>query len=179
MAETDRTDVGSRATGGASDLVVVCGLPGVGKTTVAGAVADQLDARLLRTDVVRKDLFSDPEYTDEEERTVYRELFERARETVADGRPVVLDGTFHREEYRERATVLARALEVDAEMVTVECDTDVVRRRIRAREDDESDADFEVHCMFEETFDPIDRDHLTVDNTEGIDATRSQVDQHF
>ena len=37
-------------------LVVVCGPPGVGKTTVAGMIAERLGAARLRTDVVREHL---------------------------------------------------------------------------------------------------------------------------
>jgi hypothetical protein len=52
-------------------LVVVCGLPGVGKTTVAGMVADRFGAETLRTDVVREELIAEPTYTDEERDAVY------------------------------------------------------------------------------------------------------------
>ena len=43
--------------------VVVRGLPGVGKSTVAGTVSDRLEACRLRTDVVNKELFDDPAHT--------------------------------------------------------------------------------------------------------------------
>ena len=66
-------------------LVVVCGLPGVGKTTVAEHASERLDGTLLRTDVVRKELFPDPEYTDAEAAAVYDELFARASEELARG----------------------------------------------------------------------------------------------
>lgn len=66
-------------------LVVVCGLPGTGKTTVATEVADRVGGRLLRTDVVRKDLVDDPDYTDAETRRVYDELLDRAERTLGRG----------------------------------------------------------------------------------------------
>ena len=49
----------SEAALSAPTLVVVCGLPGVGKSTVAGVVSDRLEASRLRTDVVRKELFDE------------------------------------------------------------------------------------------------------------------------
>src|SRR6056297_1413041 len=91
-------------------LVVVCGLPGVGKTTVAEDIAERLDGRLLRTDVIRKEILPDPDYTEEEARMVYREMFDRAREEVEDGGSVVLDGTFKDTRYRNRATVVSESL---------------------------------------------------------------------
>ncbi|WP_135829390.1 AAA family ATPase [Halorussus halobius] len=175
MSETDALD--SRAT--TPTVVVVCGLPGVGKTTVAEDVADRVDGRIVRTDVVRKDLFSDPDYTPAESRRVYAELFDRARETVEGGRSVVLDGTFKDAAHRDRALELSESLDADFRLVKVECDEDVVRERIRRREGDESDADFEVHAMFRERFDPIAADHVAVDNSDGIEETTRQVAERF
>ncbi|PSQ47007.1 kinase, partial [Halobacteriales archaeon SW_6_65_15] len=78
MSETETFDTRAES----PQLIVVCGLPGVGKTTVAEAIAERVDGRLLRTDVIRKEIISDPDYTAEESRMVYGELFERARQTV-------------------------------------------------------------------------------------------------
>jgi len=163
----------------ADSLVAVCGLPGVGKTTVAETVADRLDGRLLRTDVVRKELLTDPDYTEAESRMVYGELFDRARETVASGRSAVLDGTFQDADRRDRVAALAGEVGAEFRLVKVECEEAVVRDRIERREGDESDADFEVHRLYRETFDPLERDHVTVDNSDGLAATLRQVDEHF
>lgn len=160
-------------------LVVVCGLPGVGKTTVAETVADRVDGRLLRTDVVRKEILTDPEYTEAESRMVYDELFDRARATVEDGTSVVLDGTFKDEIRRTRAAELSATLGAEFRLVKVECAEGVVRDRIESREGDASDADFEIHRMYRESFDAVSRDHATVDNSDGLESTLRQVDEHF
>lgn len=160
-------------------LVVVCGLPGVGKTTVAETISERVDGTLLRTDVVRKELLSDPDYTEAESRLVYDELFDRARAGLERGRSVVLDGTFQDEERRKRAGRLASTLSAEFRLVKVECSEGVVRNRIEHREGDASDADFEVHTLYRETFDPLSRDHVTVDNSNGFESTRRQVSAHF
>lgn len=160
-------------------VVVVCGLPGAGKTTVAEHAADRLDAELLRTDVVRTDLFPDPEYTDAEMRAVYDELFERAAAIVHGGDSVVLDGTFQHREHRDSAQATADDLGVPATLVKVECEEAVVRERIRQRSDDESDADFAIHQQYRESFDGIEREHAVVDNSEGLASTHEQVDVLF
>ena len=159
--------------------MVVCGLPGAGKTTVAEHVADLLDAELLRTDVVRTDLFPDPEYTDAELRAVYDELFERAAAIVRRGDSVVLDGTFQHREHRDSAQTTADELGVPATLVKVECEEAVVRERIRQRSDDESDADFEIHQQYRESFDSIEREHAVLDNSDGLASTREQVEVLF
>jgi len=160
-------------------LVVVCGLPGVGKSTVAKFVAEEIDAERLRTDVVRKELVDDPEYTEHERRRVYEELYDRATAAIDEGGDVVLDGTFWDETLRERAAELAAANDTEFVLVEVTCSPDVVEQRIENREADPSDADIAVHTQFREDFDPIERDHVTVDNSGALEQTRRQVEGTF
>ncbi|MFC7096896.1 AAA family ATPase [Halobaculum marinum] len=159
-------------------LVVVCGLPGAGKTTVAEAVAERLDATLLRTDVVRKELFPEPAYTSDESRRTYEAVFDRADETLATGESVVLDGTFRRSRRRERARSLARGHDAPFRLLKVACDEAVAKARIRSREGDASDADVEVYDILREEFEPID-DPLVVDNSGDLDGTLARVRDLF
>lgn len=160
-------------------LVVVCGLPGAGKSTVSRHVADRLDGRLVRTDVVRKELFPDPSYTTAESRTTYDEVLSRARERIRASKHVVLDGTFRRRALREQAAAVADDAGVPFRLVRVECDEQLVRERIRARVDDESDADVAVYELLTEEFEPIERDHAVVDNSGSLAETAAQVDDLF
>jgi predicted kinase len=162
----------------ATRLVVVCGLPGAGKTTVAEAVTDRLDATVLRTDVVRKELFSDPEYTSEESKRAYDAVFDRASATLADDTSVVLDGTFRRAARRDRARSVAAAADVPFDFLRVTCDESTAKARIRSREGDASDADVAVYELFREEFEPID-DPLVVDNSGDLDATLARVRELF
>lgn len=159
-------------------LVVVCGLPGAGKSTVSRRIADRLDARLVRTDVVRKELFPDPSYTAAESRATYEAVLELARERVREEH-VVLDGTFRRRSLRERAAAVADDAGVAFRLVRVVCDDRLVRERIRARVGDESDADVAVYEQLSEEFAPIERDHAVVDNSGSLAETTAQVDDLF
>ncbi len=160
-------------------LLIVCGLPGAGKTTVAETVADRVGGRLLRTDVVRKDLFPDPDYTEAEKQAVYDELLTRGRDAVQAGETAVLDGTFKEAEFRDRAVELADELDVSLELVKVECEESVARRRISERTDDESDADPELHSRFRDLFEPIEVDHVVVDNSGELSETMARIDELF
>lgn len=157
-------------------LVVVCGLPGVGKTTVSEHAADALGGRLLRTDVIRKELFPDPDYTPEEREAVYDELFDRAKVALRQRRSAVLDGTFKYREHRGDARRAAQELGVPLSLVKVACDEDVVRERIRARTGDASDADFEIHKQYRKEFEPIAGPFARVDNSGRLDETMQQVE---
>lgn len=158
-----------------SALVVVCGLPGVGKTTVAETAAERLDARLLRTDVVRKELVGEPTYDAAETRRVYTALLERAEATLEGGASVVLDGTFRRASQRRRAKAAAADHDAAFELLCVECPTERVRERIARREGDASDADFAIHERLRESFEPITIPHTTVDNAGPLERTRDQM----
>lgn len=160
-------------------LVLVCGPPGTGKSTVAERVTERLDGLLLRTDVVRKELYPEPSYTATESAAVYDELFERARANLETGAHVVLDGTFREASLRERAASVAEAVGVEYRIVRVTCDEAVVEERIAGRVDDESDADFEIHKQIKAEFEPIAAEHLVVDNSGSLAETLATVDEAF
>jgi predicted kinase len=84
-------------------LIVVSGLSGTGKSTLATALSEALGATLLRTDVVRRELFGDSGhdvnvdvgiYSPASRDLVYEEFCRRAAELQRSGLSVVLDGTF-------------------------------------------------------------------------------------
>lgn len=171
--ETDSDPSGVGEVG--QQLIVVCGLPGVGKTTVASRAATLVDGDVLRTDAIRKDLFSDPEYTEAESRAVYGELLVRAATRLTEKESVVLDATFKRRRSRRNAQGLARAASVPLRTIKVECDESVVETRIEDR-DGLSDADFEIHRKFRREYEPLEIDHSVVDNSGSEAATLDQVD---
>lgn len=146
---------------------------------MAERVAERLDGRLLRTDVVRKELYPDPSYSSEESAAVYDELFERARAALETGAHVVLDGTFRSVALRERAAEVAADCGAAFRPVRVTCVESVVRERIAARADDPSDADFAIHKQIKAEFEPIEGEHLLVDNSGSLEATLETVDEAF
>lgn len=140
-------------------LVLVGGVSGSGKSTLARTLAGRLDATLVRSDVVRKELAGlDPQQTatsapgtglyepGSTERT-YTEMLDRASELLATGHSVVLDATWLDVGQRIRAETAAA--DARAELVEIECTAprevliDRIARRRRAG-GDVSDATEEV-----------------------------------
>lgn len=132
-------------------LVLTCGTIGTGKTTVAEALADRLGAVVVSSDRVRRnpalatDVASNIEhgagrYSDASRAAVYERLLEEARAVVLSGRTAILDATFSRRAWRERARQWARANAGACFLVEVEADEVDVRARLAARSAAANDA---------------------------------------
>ncbi|MGH1478056.1 MAG: AAA family ATPase [Geminicoccales bacterium] len=156
-------------------LTIVCGLPGAGKTVVARLVSTMRGAALLRSDVLRKDVLITPTYTDDEKQAVYGEMFKRARCSLLKGRDVVLDAAFNKETNRKKAASLAKALEADFEIVEVTSSEETIRDRLRHREGDESEADWQVYQLLKQRFERIDEPHIIVTNDGDLASLEQRV----
>ncbi|WP_233576056.1 AAA family ATPase [Saccharopolyspora rhizosphaerae] len=144
-------------------LVLVGGLPGVGKSTVAGALADRMGAVLLRTDQIRKErpiaAALDPRagygrglYDSRQVHATYVEVVARSRRLLEFGESVVRDASWSSADERQAARSLAR--QTRATLVELRCDEPphVTAARLAARTDDVSDATVEVAERMAERF---------------------------
>ncbi|MGO9457976.1 MAG: AAA family ATPase [Acidimicrobiales bacterium] len=126
-------------------LVIVGGLPGSGKTTVAREISGALDAAMVRSDEVRKALAGiDPLtpmpapldqdlYRPEMTAATYRVLLDRARSMLSMGQSVVLDATFSDPTWREAARELACAAGADLDELHCVAPLPVLERRLADR----------------------------------------------
>ena len=115
-------------------LVMVCGLVGVGKTTIAREIACSLRARYLNTDQVGYRLFGENRsYDDEYYQRVYAHMMARAGQALTLQRHVVLDGTFLKRETRQRFLSSFRE-RASPWIVYVTCPEEVVKARLEARQ---------------------------------------------
>lgn len=131
-------------------LVVVRGLSGVGKSLVAGRLAETLDADWLQTDALRASTselqatppqeapaddarFATGRYAPTARRAVYARLLERADEALSAGRSVVLDGAFLAADLRAQAA--RRAVERSAAFLelTCRCSAELAAERVSER----------------------------------------------
>lgn len=168
-------------------LWVVCGMVAAGKSTVAHALADALSIRVIRSDVVRKEVMDIPEgessvaafergfYSPEATSLTYGRLLIRAQEEMAKGRSVVLDATFGKAEHRREALRLADEAGALVLFVACVCSEETIRERLLARTgtDSVSDARIQHFESIKAAFEPMDelsrRCRVRVDTEKPVD----------
>ena len=113
-------------------LILTCGLPGAGKTTLAGRLADERPAVRLTKDEWLWALGATP-WDDATREKVEGELWRVAQDVLRLGASVVLDfGLWARRE-RDELRSVARSLGVGVELHYLDVPTDELWRRIDAR----------------------------------------------
>jgi hypothetical protein len=143
-------------------LIAIGGKSGTGKSVLARNIAAQVGtspgAVVLRSDVVRKELFgADPlvklpaaAYAPEVTRRVYHVLNDRARQVLAQGFSAVIDAAFLREDERDALSSEAKTIGAELRPVFLDAELDVRLSRIRSRKRDASDATSEVASQQED-----------------------------
>ena len=140
-------------------MVVIGGLSGTGKSTIARAIAPAVGAApgavVLRSDEVRKRLWGAPAlirlgpeaYTPEISARVYDALAADVTTVVESGHSVVVDAVFARPEDRLAIERVARMTGVPFAAVWLNAPETVLLERITKRGPDASDADADVVRM--------------------------------
>lgn len=148
-------------------LVLLSGLPGTGKSTVAAELAGPLGAAVLRSDAVRKRRAGIAAttrgdaalYTRERTLDTYAAIEAAAEAAIARGRSVVVDATLPSRELRAPLLRMAERSGRPWCLVEVTCPPEEVRRRLARRTLDPSevsDADCRVHDEAAARFEPPD-----------------------
>jgi uncharacterized protein len=141
---------------GVPRLILVGGLPGSGKSTVSGAIADRLGGTVLRSDRIRKEMAGlSPEQNAAEEygeglydtahtTRTYHELCRRAGELLQLGETVVLDASWTSVD--QRAIAAEAATETRSRLVQLRCwaPETITAQRIAERTSSLSDATPEI-----------------------------------
>jgi len=178
-------------------LVMLCGLPGTGKSTLARRLARELPAIVIESDRVRQRLFSPPSYSAEESRHVHMVCHILMGWYLRHYYHVVYDATNLYERHRQIVYRLARRSGARLLVVLVTASDEVVRERLMPRRrrkrvpsgatqanavpvgevgEDYSEADWEVYRRMRRRAEPIQHEHLTLDTSDGdLDRAVAQV----
>lgn len=129
-------------------IIVMSGLSGSGKTTVARQLARQLGAIHIRSDAVRKYLAGiglnergdDKIYTLEMSEKTYDRLLELGGMLARRGFPVILDAKYDRVAWRKPVIELCQSQQFPLHILHCTAPVEVLRDRVAARSGDISDA---------------------------------------
>lgn len=173
--------------GGGPVLILMCGLTGTGKSTLAAALGEVLAAEVVTADEVRKRMAGVPAEAGRDEpldtglyapamnAQVYEALHAAAECTLRRGRNVILDATYRRRSDRAAAGTMARRL--GAELFVIECTAPerAVRERIERRRNEGggwSDGRWEVYLQQRAAFEPLEelreRERIAIDTTQPL-----------
>ncbi len=151
-------------------VVVIFGLMGTGKTTLARALGEALGLKAIHSDAVRKTLaglaptdrapleFGQGIYADDFSTRTYTEMRRLAGAHLAAGRGVILDGSYKRAPERDLVRQLAREHGAGVVLVYCECAPQVARERLGIRLTDSaaiSDGRVELFEAQARDFDPL------------------------
>ncbi|MHB8068707.1 MAG: AAA family ATPase [Desulfobaccales bacterium] len=165
-------------------VVVIFGLMGTGKTTLAKALGDELGWPVVHSDAVRKNLagltpttptptaFGQGIYDEDFSRRTYEEMRGQAASHLAAGQNVILDGSYKRDAERELVKQLARENAAVAVFLYCACPVEVVLKRLDLRTQDPqsiSDGREEIFEAQARDFDPVD---LTLPDYWGVSTNR-------
>jgi uncharacterized protein len=133
-------------------LIAIGGLSGAGKSTLAAALAPSLGARVLRSDVIRKQLFGvsletrlpASAYAPRASYRVYETLRRKAGDALAAGYSVIVDAVALKPDERQSFAAIAEAAAVPFSGLWLEAPAPTMDRRLQARRHDASDASPEV-----------------------------------
>ncbi|GBD11080.1 hypothetical protein HRbin23_00731 [bacterium HR23] len=151
-------------------LVLVAGMIGTGKSTLARHLAERLQGEVISSDVVRKTLAGIPPtehryepwgagiYSADMDRRTYQTMFQQARSLLERGKVVILDASFRSSQHRQEALDLAREKGVPFFVVETTAPEEVVRERLQRRQERQegpSDARLNLLPAFREHFEPL------------------------
>lgn len=180
-------------------VVIACGLPASNKTETMEVVARARGYRILRTDIIRKEVLKNEDIFDEkvasnmDKRTlVYDEMFRQAAETVASGTGVILDATFVTQALRRRAAEVAakhgRPLIIQQTHCTEEYSLNKISKRTKENYESNALTD-QAYFNNKAKFEVVDLDglqeglpsleicHLTVDTSSDLEEEWFVIDR--
>jgi hypothetical protein len=165
-------------------VVVIFGLMGTGKTTLAAALGEETGWPVVHSDAVRKTLagltpttptpasFGRGIYDEDFSRRTYEEMRRQAAGHLRAGQSVILDGSYKRTGERDLVKQLARENGAAVFFLYCACPLEMVRQRLDIRaQDPQSISDGRGEILEAQTrdFDPVD---LTLPDFWGVNTNR-------
>lgn len=162
-------------------LVIICGLPGVGKTTVAHALARRINAVVITSEKVVGELFrnskrvrQDKDWTCRELVQGYNELFSREERALKAGHTVIVEGSFRFDRQRRSAIARAEKLGIPHMVIFVTCPANVLKKRLEERfKSTQHQFGYQAHLAVKKVYEKVKHPTMTIDSSKSL---RTQID---
>jgi len=169
-----------KTTHASPSLVILCGLPGTGKSHFARELVRRAPFVWLNSDRTRKLLVDRPSYSRREHRRVFSAMHVLTRGYLRDGYSVVFDATNLNEKVRRPLYESADAVGVEPSIIRFTAPSELVRRRLTDRakgvgEAAQSDATWDVYSRMAVADQPVPRPHLLVAGPEDVESVLQET----
>ena len=162
-------------------LVLLVGLPGAGKSTLARRLAPAIGAVVLESNELRRRFFAYPTHKPDESARLFGAINATVTQLLKDGVSVVLDATNLKKSDRRPAINVARTTGSRLAIVHVDASSDVLEQRLRDRTrglaHDSSDAGLNVLRRMRSTAELPETDDWWHVNTGDTSAYAASVDR--
>jgi predicted kinase len=149
-------------------IVLICGLPGTGKTFLSNKLSQYLNSTVLSTDKIRKELIQKPTYTPWERALIYDVLFLLAKYLHSSGINCILDGTFNMEKSRREIKDLLNLTNDQFYIIECICPEDLIVTRLLLRKDDYSDATVSIYLKMKKIYEPVRQKHISINTSKSV-----------
>jgi hypothetical protein len=175
-------------------LIVVCGLMGTGKTTIARRLAEKKGWTLISSDQVRKELAGIPPtqheyvawgkgiYSNEFSQKTYNRMNQLAEKHLREGKSVILDASYGKKPHRAAVHALAKATNSQFTCLEIVCSEEEIKRRLTARLQRRggiSDGRWELFIDQKTGFEKVDdftkEEHIIVNTSRTKDQSMKQL----
>jgi predicted kinase len=165
-------------------IVLMAGLPGTGKSTLARVLANQLDAAILDKDQIRHAIFAprDVEYSPGQDNFVMHIMLEAAARLLQKNsqRIILLDGrTFSRRYQIDQVIAATRKLNQSWSILECVCSDDTARSRIETQsvsgEHPARNRTYDLYLEVKAHFEPITLPKTVIDTGLPLDECVSQA----
>jgi aminoglycoside phosphotransferase family enzyme/predicted kinase len=175
-------------------LILTAGLMGSGKSYQARKLAARLGAEIIRTDLLRKELFNIKPterrfenfgkgiYSGDTSRLIYDKAYDLAAQKIKQGKAIIIDASFKRRAERQKAMEMAQNLGVHFYILECICSDEITRKRLEKRmmeNDNASDGRWELFQEQKNDFDAINEapadGHFIIDTSVDPEITRQKI----
>ena len=161
-------------------LVILCGLPGTGKSHFARELAARAPFIWLSSDRTRKLLVARPQYSRREHRRVFAAMHVLTRGYLRDGYSVVFDATNLNENVRAPLYAVAAEAGIDPLIIRFTAARALVRQRLAARASGaadaaQSDADWRIYSLMAAADQPVPHPHILAQTPEDLEPALQET----